>query len=79
MPILALLLAGCAMMGGPATKPSDPVKVDPCAPWKPIYVSKADKLTDGTARQIKDHDETGERLCGWKRNAPAAKAPEPTH
>lgn len=33
---------------------------------KPIYVSPDDVLTDGTSRQIKDHDETGARICDWK-------------
>lgn len=36
-----------------------------CAWAKPIYVSKADKLTDGTADQILAHNMTGSRLCGW--------------
>ena len=55
--ILLLPLAGCETMAGRAT--------DPCAPWKPIFVSRADALTDGTARAIRDHDETGVRLGCW--------------
>lgn len=50
------LLVGCAS-GGAGT--------DPCGAWRPIYVSQADALTDGTARQILAHNETGRRLCGW--------------
>jgi hypothetical protein len=50
------LLAGCASGG---------VGIDPCGPWRPIYVSRADSLTDGTARAILAHNETGARLCGW--------------
>ena len=50
------LLAGCAI-GGPGT--------DPCGAWRPIYVSRADVLTDGTARQILSHNEAGRRICGW--------------
>lgn len=42
------------------------VKPDFCAPWRPIYVSANDVLTDSTAKQIKDHDETGVKLKCWK-------------
>lgn len=50
------LLSACAT-GGPGT--------DACGPWRPIYVSRADVLTEGTARQVLAHNETGARLCGW--------------
>lgn len=53
---MATLLAGCAT-GGPAT--------DPCGAFRPILVSRADVLTDGTARAILAHNETGRRLCRW--------------
>jgi hypothetical protein len=33
-----------------------------CTGWGPITVSKDDKLTDGTARQILKHDEYGASL-----------------
>jgi hypothetical protein len=33
-----------------------------CAGWKPIYVSKSDKLSDGTAKSILGHDEYGTAL-----------------
>jgi hypothetical protein len=54
---------------------------DPCSAWRPILLTKkeAAMLSDASARQVLAHNETGERLCGWKRNAPAAKASEPTH
>lgn len=39
--------------------------IDPCGPWRPILISQADGLTDGTARQLLAHNETGRRLCGW--------------
>lgn len=55
---LALLLTGCAT-GGPATEGG-------CAAFQPIYVSRADTLTDGTAEQILVHNETGGRLCRWR-------------
>lgn len=36
---------------------------DWAAPTRP---SRADQLTDGTARQILAHNETGAQLCGWQ-------------
>lgn len=56
--LLAILLSGC--VDGSARG------LDVCAPWKPIFVSAADQLTDGTAREIVAHNEVGERLCGWR-------------
>jgi hypothetical protein len=56
---LLLLLASCATTGGCVTKP------DPCAGWSPIYVSRTDVLSDGTAKQILAHDEHGKQVCGW--------------
>lgn len=37
-----------------------------CVAFAPIYPSRHDVLTDGTARQILTHDRTGATLCGWK-------------
>ena len=37
-----------------------------CGWAKPILPSRADVLTDGTARQILTHNETGASLCGWR-------------
>lgn len=31
-----------------------------------LCLSRADDLTDGTARQILVHNDTGAELCGWK-------------
>ena len=63
--ILPLLLASCATTAGL----DRPVVNDNGCSWaKPIYVSGQDVLTDGTAKQIRDHDETGARICGWKPN-----------
>lgn len=65
------LLAGCVTKAGPVTQ----VITDHGCGWvKPIYVSRADVLTDGTARQIKDHDETGAKVCGWKPTTDKPKA-----
>lgn len=55
---LVLPLASCVR--GRATKPSNG-----CEWVKPIYPSNDDQLTDGTARQILDHDEAGKQICGW--------------
>lgn len=52
---LTLALASCAT--GPGT--------DPCAGWRPVLVSRADALTDGTARQVLAHNEQGRRLGCW--------------
>jgi hypothetical protein len=41
------------------------VTTDGCEWAKPIYISHDDVLTDGTAKQILTHDETGKRICGW--------------
>ena len=38
---------------------------DYCMLAKPIYISSGDQLTDPTARQILDHDQTGHKLCNW--------------
>jgi hypothetical protein len=51
---LGMWLAGCASGGGTN-----------CGPWKPVYVSSQDVLTDGTARSILAHNEAGRALCGW--------------
>lgn len=53
---MLVLLTGCA---------ADGRATDPCGAWRPILVSRADVLTDGTARQLLAHNETGRRLCGW--------------
>lgn len=62
---LALLLAGCATTAG-VVKPE--VVDNGCSWAKPIIVSGDDVLTDGTAKQILEHDQTGAKVCGWKPN-----------
>jgi uncharacterized lipoprotein YajG len=57
-----LLLAGCSTTGR---------ATDGCAWARPILPSRQDRLTDGTASQILIHNETGQRICGWKREAPS--------
>lgn len=69
--LLAVLLSGCGTTAGPEIK-----IVDTGCDWtRPIYMSRADILTDGSARQILAHNETGAARCGWKRNNAKPKAP----
>lgn len=60
MLLLIALLASCKT--GQEIKPSNG-----CEWVKPIFPSRDDQLTDGTARQILDHDETGKQICGWSK------------
>lgn len=61
--VLALVLpTGCAGLG--------PVIDGGCAWSRPIYVSAADALTEDTAAQVLAHNETGARICGWRRSQP---------
>ena len=55
--LLVLLLAGCK--SGPEIKPN------PCAGWSAIYPSKADVLSDGTAKMILAHDMHGLAIGCW--------------
>jgi len=74
--ILALLPAICATTGGLGTSGCTPrtlVKTDFCTGWKPIYPSRQDVLTDGTAKQILAHDEQGVQQGCW----PAPRKPGP--
>jgi len=49
------LLMSCATNG---------VATDSGCGWvKPIYISKKDVLTDGTARAILKHNETWQKIC----------------
>ena len=64
--ILPLLLTACGTIG------HEIKVVDTACEWtKPIYVSKADIITDETAKQILAHNETGRLRCGWKRSTPS--------
>lgn len=64
-----LTLAACA-----TTQPPEPRvvtrTVDTGCEWaKPIFVSKADVLTDDTAKAILAHNKAGAARCGWKPKA----------
>jgi hypothetical protein len=61
--LTALLVTACA--------PTGPVTSGGCEWARPVYVSRSDVLTDGTARQILTHNETWRRVCGDV--APASK------
>jgi hypothetical protein len=56
--VIAVLIAGCGI---------DPGATDVACDWAaPIRPSRADQLTEDTARQILIHNETGARICGWR-------------
>lgn len=78
--ILALLLASFTLMAGCATtspRSAMTTRADHCAGWKPIYPSGKDTLTDGTARQIKNHDCYGVRVGCWQPPTPKACEKQP--
>lgn len=58
MAVLGLLVSACAGNGPP--------RDSFCAAAEPIIPKFDDRLTEPTAASIEAHDETGERLCGWK-------------
>lgn len=51
--LMATLSLGCAKSGSDSF----------CAVAKPVWIADADVLTDVTARQVLEHNETWERLC----------------
>lgn len=53
--VMLMLLTACEKTG------SDSL----CTLDKAIYISKDDKLTGDTARQILHHNTLGKQLCGW--------------
>lgn len=61
---MAPLLISCVTTGCVTAK-SEPAPPDYCATAKPIYIGKADVISDATAREILEHNETGRTLCGW--------------
>ena len=56
--ILLALLSGCATNGAGTD--------GGCAAFRPIYTSRADALTNGTAEQLLAHNLTGAQLCRWE-------------
>lgn len=56
--LVPVLLSGCAGNGA---------GIDSGCGWvRPIYVGRADVLTEETAQQLLAHNEAGGRLCGWR-------------
>jgi hypothetical protein len=68
LPVAFGMMGGCAAQIRPQPIPAKLIQQIECTAWQPIRVSPNDILTDQTARAILSHDETGERLCGWKPN-----------
>lgn len=63
--LVLLLLTSCTSRG-PAIE-SAPVVIDAGCLWsKPIYVSRTDLLSEGTAEAILIHNETWQRRCQQK-------------
>ena len=61
--VTVTLLIGCSTVG------REIEVVDTACNWiRPIFVSRQDVLTDGTARQILAHNEAGSKRCGWERS-----------
>jgi hypothetical protein len=52
--LMALLLTGCATSGA---------GINYCDLAGPVFISKQDQLTDETARQLLQHNETWKRNC----------------
>lgn len=65
---MTLLVTSCAQTGT-ATKlkqaiDQQPIVIDTACDWvKPIYISNADVLSDGTARQILALNQTWQKNC----------------
>jgi len=76
LPLIPLvsLLVSCATTGQETSRPVEQPEVvtrtrivdNSCTDFKPVYVSKGDILTDGTADQIRANNEMGAKKCGWK-------------
>ena len=70
--LASLTLTACCTTSGESKAPEPQVvvrtrTVDTACDWtKPIYVDKADLLTDDTAQAILAHNRAGARVCGWK-------------
>lgn len=67
--MLCLTLTACCTTSG-ESKPQVVVQtkiVDTACEWtKPLYVDKADVLTDDTAKAILAHNRAGAKVCGWR-------------
>ena len=63
---LGLTLAGCstAISG---------ISPSVCEVWRPIYISRSDKLTPDTERQLAENNAANEARCGYR---PPPKQPQ---
>ena len=70
---LCLTLTACCTTSGESKSPQVVVQtkiVDTACDWtRPIYVDKADVLSDETAATILAHNRAGAKVCGWKPKA----------
>jgi type IV pilus biogenesis protein CpaD/CtpE len=68
LPISLASLFGCSATTGPAEVRTETRIIDTACQWtKPIRIDRsADVLTDGTADQIRAHNEAGAARCGWR-------------
>ncbi|WP_244123093.1 hypothetical protein [Burkholderia gladioli] len=63
-----------ALVACTSAPPAAPVQIETrtkvvdtsCSWTKPIYLNKADVLTDDTAAEILEHNRAGAKNCGWK-------------
>jgi hypothetical protein len=62
-----MLLASFAVTGCGTGMMGRPVAPDYCATAQPIFVGRDDVISDATAREILEHNKTGQKLCGWGR------------
>ncbi len=67
--VSSLLLTGChtAPTAAPVQVETRTKVIDTGCSWtKPIYLSKADVLSDATAAAVLEHNRAGAKECGWK-------------
>lgn len=65
--MLVMLLSSCATNGHAIKKLPQTFIIDTACRWvKPIYISKDDVLTEGTAEQILILNESYIATCGYK-------------
>ncbi|QTP33478.1 hypothetical protein B7759_02072 [Burkholderia glumae] len=68
----ALALAACQTAPTGTQVETRTKVIDTACNWtKPIYLDKADVLSDATAREILEHNLTGAKNCGWKPLVPS--------
>lgn len=62
------MLTACCTTSGATKAETERVRiVDTACDWTaPLYVSKDDVLTDGTAQAILAHNRAGAKICGWQ-------------